>query len=264
MSLKDITIGRYIHGASIVHRLDPRTKLFSLLAVTAVLFSRDGWTTVGIAGAYALMACLLSGLRPLYIARSLLPFKWLILVTVLLNVLFVGGHILVEAPLPYGGITREGLETGGLYGGRIALLVLLASLLTLTTEPIVLVDGIEKLLKPLSGIGIKPHDVSLSMVVTIRFIPILLDEAEKIRKSHVARGLRPDRNVAAKLKSLSILFLPLFHSTLRRAENLAVAMDCRLYQSGLPRTRYIESTLTGIDWAVMTATVLLVAAATAL
>ena len=251
MSLKDITLGRYVHGASIIHRLDPRTKLFSLLFLMGGLFSGKGWTALLAAALFTLTTCLLSGLSPRYMVRSLMPFKWLILATVILNMLFVGGHILVEAPLPYGGITREGLEFGLLYGGRIALLVLAASLLTLTTEPIVLVAGVEKMLAPLSKIGVRPHEVATAMVITIRFIPVLLDEAVKIRKSHAARGFDPGKGLGNRLKSVSVHLLPLFGSSIRRAERLAVAMDCRLFRCEAQRSRYKEIRMTGNDWAAL-------------
>jgi len=127
----------------------------------------------------------------------------------------------------------------------------MASLLTLTTEPIVLVDGVEKLLKPFSKIGLKHHEIAIAMVITIRFIPILLDEAHKIRKSHIARGLRPDKDLRHKIRSASILLLPLFASAVRRAENLAVAMDCRLYRSDMKRTRYIETKISLKDWTAL-------------
>jgi len=248
MSIQDITLGRYIYGTSVLHRLDPRAKLLSLIAITTGLFFGTGWNALGLVAAYTMIACIISGLKPAYLLRSIMPFKWLIIMTVLLNMVFMGGHILIEAPLPYGGITREGLGFGVLYGSRIALLVLLASLLSLTTEPIVLVDGVEKLIAPLSKTGVKPHELAIAMVITIRFIPLLLSEASKIRKSHAARGLRPDGSVITKLKSISLLFLPLFHSALRCAENLAVAMECRLYRSGMSRTHYVETILTRKDW----------------
>ncbi len=261
MSIRDITIGRYVFGESLIHRLDPRTKLLSLVIVTAALFSRDGWHSMALVSAYAVSACMLSGLKPGYLIRSIMPFKWLIVMTVLLNVLFKGGHILFEAPLPYGGVTSEGLEAGLINGGRIALLVLMASLMTLTTEPIVLVDGIEKLIGPLSHFGIRPHEVSLAMVITIRFIPILIDEAGKIRKSHIARGMSRDGGLVSKLSATSMMFLPLFHSALRRAEILAVAMECRLYDSGNVRTRYVETVMESRDWrALSTAVVVAVIA----
>ena len=141
--------------------------------------------------------------------------------------------------------------SGALYGSRIALLVLLASLLTLTTEPIILVDGVEKLMTPLSKIGVRPHEVSMAMVITIRFIPILIDEAEKIRKSHVARGLDPKSGFIVKLKSISMLFLPLFHSALRRAETLATAMECRIFNGEAARTRYSETVMRTKDWMIL-------------
>jgi len=252
MSVKDITLGRYVYGTSLLHRLDPRTKLISLLAVMTALFAGNGWIALCFTGIFCISACAMSGLKPFYFIRSILPFKWLILMTVLLNVVFIGGHILIEAPFPYGGITSEGLSSGLLYGARIVLLVSMASLLTLTTEPIVLVDGVEKLLKPFSKIGLKHHEIALAMVITIRFIPILLDEADKIRKSHIARGLRPDKDLRHKIRSASILLLPLFTSAVRRAENLAVAMDCRLYRSDINRTRYIETKISLKDWTALT------------
>ncbi|MFC1539806.1 energy-coupling factor transporter transmembrane component T family protein, partial [Candidatus Latescibacterota bacterium] len=191
MSIKDITLGRYVYGESILHRLDPRTKLICMLIVMTVLFAGSGWIPFVLVGAYAVAACVFSGLHLSYIIRSLLPFKWLILITFILNVFFVGGHIIIElSPLPYGGISAEGIQAGVIFSARIMILVMMASLLTLTTQPVVLVAGVEKLLGPFSRIGIKPHEVALAMVITIRFIPVLLDEAKKIQKSHIARGLK--------------------------------------------------------------------------
>jgi len=251
MSLKDITLGRYISSESILHRLDPRTKLISLLIVMTGLFAGHGWQSVILAGIYAVSACILSGLPASYLFRSLLPFKWLIIMTFLLNVIFVGGYTLIEAPLPYGGITTEGFELGLIYCLRILILVLMASLLTLTTQPVNLVTGVEKLLSPFSKIGLRPHEIAIAMVITIRFIPVLLDEAIKIRKSHAARGLRPESGLFARIKSISYLLLPLFTSAIRRAEELAVAMDCRLYRTPVTRTRYNDTQMTARDWTAM-------------
>lgn len=256
MSFRDITIGRYVHGDSFLHRLDPRTKLVASFLVMGALFAGGGVKAVLAAFGFAVVAAYLSGLPVSYIFRSVLPFRWLIFITVILNVVFTGGHIVLEAPLPYGGFTSEGLEYGFLYGARIVILVFIASLLTLTTEPVVLVDGVEKMLRPFSRIGIHPHDIALSMVITIRFIPVLLDEAVKIRKSHAARGLRPV-GFRANLKSVSILFVPLFISAVRRAEELAIAMDSRLYRSGVHRTRYREISMISRDWGVLAITVVL-------
>ena len=250
MSIRDITLGRYVHGNSILHRLDPRTKLFSAFLVMGGLFAQNSWHPAAVCFVFAALAAALSGLTPSFLLRSILPFRWLILITVLLNLLFTGGHILIEAPLPYGGVTAEGLNSGLLYGARIGLLVLIASLLTLTTEPVVLVDGIEKLLRPLARFGLQSHEIATAMVITIRFIPVLLDEAVKIRKSHAARGLRP-AGLRDNLKSVSILLLPLFLSAVRRAEDLAIAMDSRLYRPGVARTRYRELRMHTLDWVTL-------------
>ncbi len=250
MSVRDIAIGRYVHGSSFLHGLDSRTKMFSLAVTAVAVFSGGGPAALAAGAVFAGAGAIASGLRPGFLAKSVLPFKWLILLTVVLNALFVGGHIVIRAPLPYGGVTAEGIEAGLVYGFRIALLVFMASLLTFTTEPIVLVDGIGKLLRPFERIGVNSHDAALAMVITIRFIPILFDEADKIRKSFVARGFSPEAGLASRLRYLAMLFMPLFHAAVRRAETLAVAMDSRLYRSGASRTRFNETTMQGRDIAV--------------
>ncbi len=259
MNLRDITLGRYIHGASFMHRLDPRTKLLSLLLISTTLFSTDSWTTVGIAAAVTVTAMFSSALSAGAYFRGLLPFKWLIIMTFALNVLFRGGDIIFTAPLPYGGVSREGLELGLLLSSKIAMLVLLASVMTLTTEPIILVDGIEKLISPLARLGLHVHEVATAMVITIRFIPILIDEAEKIQKSYAARGFRAD-TIAARMRGISMMFLPLFYSAMRRAETLAVAMDCRMYHCAEKRTRLVNIAMTSRDWLTLGLTTLLAAA----
>ena len=261
MSLKDIALGQYIHGESFVHRLDPRTKLALMVFVTAALFSGGGWMRF-VAGSVAIAAAAwASRIGAGVYARSLKPFRWLILVTVALNILFTGGHILVEAPLPFGGVTHEGIVSGLLYGGRIALLVLGASVLTHTTEPIALVDGIEKLLGPFRHIGVKPRETAVAMMLTIRFIPILHDEAVKIRKSLAARGIGVSGGLRVRIAGTVHLFMPLFHAAIRRADTLAVAMDCRLFCDQSPRTMFREPVMAARDWTTLAAGLLLTLAA---
>jgi energy-coupling factor transport system permease protein len=200
------------------------------------------------AGLAIVTACAISGIPARYLARSLIPFRWLILLTFFLNVLFTGGRILVAGPLPFGGITAEGLVSGTIYSLRLLLLVMGASLLTLTTQPVMLVAAVEKLLAPFKWLGFNTQDFALSMMITIRFIPVLIDEAVKIRKSYVARGFNPDRNFAARMQGMSMLMLPLLNSTFRRAEELALAMECRLYRGDAARTRFFELSMAGRDW----------------
>jgi energy-coupling factor transport system permease protein len=200
MSIKDITLGTYVFGESFLHQLDPRIKLGCLLVFVAGIGIGRSWRAFVLAGAFLCFACIRSGIGPGYLSRSLIPFRWLILVTFLLNVLFTGGHILIDGPLPYGGITAEGLSSGAVYSLRLLYLVAAASLLTLTTQPVVLVAGVEKLLEPFSRFGVKSHDIALAMVITIRFIPVLIDEAVKIRKSHIARGFRPEKNIVSRIR----------------------------------------------------------------
>ncbi len=249
MALKDITIGRYVHGVSFAHRLDPRTKLFILAVLATAMFSAQGLASLGAACAVMFAMAVSTGIGAGYLLRGLMPFKWLFAAALVLNVLFTGGHIIVEAPLPYGGVTSEGLAAGVIAGGRIALAVLLASLVTLTTEPVVLVDGVEKLLRPLGRFGLHSHGAALAMVITIRFVPILIEEATFIRKSLEARGGRAERGLRRRLKLVGYLFVPLFAAGIRRAEHLATAMECRLYDADGPRTRYREVRFGGRDLA---------------
>jgi energy-coupling factor transport system permease protein len=248
MALKDITIGRYVHGVSFAHRLDPRTKLFTLAILATALFSGQGLMSLVAATLVMATLSVSTGIGTSYLLRGLLPFKWLIAAALVLNVLFTGGHIVVEAPLPYGGLTSEGLTAGVLAGGRIALAVLLASLVTLTTEPVVLVDGVEKLLRPFERFGLHSRDTALAMVITIRFVPILIEEASFIRKSLEARGGRAERGLRRRLALVGYLFVPLFAAGIRRAEHLATAMDCRLYGTDGPRTRYHDIRFSRIDF----------------
>jgi energy-coupling factor transport system permease protein len=254
MSLKDITLGQYVYADSLVHSLDPRTKLACTLIIMTGLFIGNSWLSIVLAGIYVFTAGILSRLPLSYLFRSLLPFKWLIIITFLLNVLFVGGYTVVEAPLPFGGITREGVDSGLIYSARIAILIIAASLLTLTTQPVVLVTGVEKLLAPFSKIGLKPHEIALAMVITIRFIPVFIDEAVKINKSYRARGFNTQKGIAVKLKAVSLLLMPLFASALRRADELAIAMECRLYSGSSVRTRYHDTRMTVRDWITLLVT----------
>jgi energy-coupling factor transport system permease protein len=260
MSIKDIALGKYVYGESFIHRLDPRTKLFSMFLIMLGIFTGKGWLSLGLATSFSLFSGILSGIKVSYILKSLLPFKWLLIITFGLNVIFIGGHILIEAPLPYGGISYEGLETGSVYTIRIMLLIIFASLLTLTTQPVSLVAGIEKLLTPFSKIGLNPGEIALAMIITIRFIPVLIDEATRIQKSHIARGLNPKAGIISGIKSASILLIPLFISSARRAEELAVAMECRLYDISGKRTRYNEIKMKKIDFIALVIVVLAVIA----
>jgi len=258
MSFRDITLGRFVYGTSLINRLDPRTKILCLLIIVGGMFADGDRLSLAAAALMIVLAAALSGLKTSYLLRSLIPFKWLIILTVLLKLLFEGGHILIEAPLPYGGITSEGITEGAIYGARIALLVLAASILTLTTEPVVLVTGIEKMLSPLKKIGVKPHETATAMIITIRFIPVLIDQAVKIRKSHAARGLRPGGSLTMRLRSVTILLMPLFTSAIRRAEQLAIAMECRLFGNSVKRTRFREIRMTVTDWNVLLLTSLFI------
>jgi energy-coupling factor transport system permease protein len=248
LSFKDITLGRYLHGDSIIHNLDPRTKLIGMFAMMSAIFIGKGVISLSAAVIFTITAIMLSELSILYILKTLLPFKWLLIITFMLNILFVGGQILIDAPLPYGGITVEGLATGTSYTLKLTLLIVLASVMTLTTQPISLVAALETFFKPFKRFGVRPGEIATAMVITLRFIPVFIDEAVKIRKSHIARGLNPKSGLREKIKSAYIMLLPLFVSAVRRAEELAVSMECRLYTGDSGRTRYHEIIMKKADY----------------
>lgn len=236
--LNDITLGQYFPVDSVVHRLDPRTKFLSVLVLmSAILVSRNFYF-YGLFALFLGIVIAVSCLPPFYVLRNLRPFVWLVLLTVGLHALFTPGH---SAGIPgLSRLTREGLTEGALFGGRLALLIVTASLLTLTTSPIDLTDGIERLLNPLRRFRVPAHELAMMMVIALRFIPLLIDEADRLRKAQMSRGAQFEGRLIQKIKSLIPLLVPLFLSAFRKADQLALAMEARSYRGGEGRTSYTE------------------------
>ncbi len=234
-----VTIGQYIPAASPVHRLDPRTKIAAVtLLMVAIFIVRD------FAG-YALLTAFLLGIVALsripigYVLRGLRPIVFLLAVTLILNVFFSGiegGRVLVRlGPLA---VTREALVRALFIGYRLIALVVATSLLTFTTSPVELTDGIERLLRPFRRIGVPAHELAMMMTIALRFIPTLLEETEKIIKAQMARGAEFERgNIFRRARALVPVLVPLFVSAFRRADELALAMEARCYRGGEKRTR---------------------------
>jgi len=170
--------------------------------------------------------------------RNLKPFYLLFLLTVGLHSFFTPGMLLLKFPVLHIQVTREGLYHGFFYSFRIGLLILIASLLTLTTSPMSLTDAIENFLKPFRKIGIPAHEIALMISISLRFIPTLIEEADRIRKAQISRGSRFDGSLFRRIQSVIPIIIPLFISTFRRANDLAVAMDARCYRGGVGRTQY--------------------------
>ncbi len=249
--LKDITIGQYFPGDSIVHRLDPRIKIILTFILIISLFSASNVKGYSLCAVFVLGQLILSRVPIKYIFKGLRPLLVILLLTIFVNMFMVEGRIIYSIG-PFD-ITWEGLMQAGRMAARLVLLVMGASLLTLTTSPIALTDGIEKLLNPFRGLGLPAHELAMMMTIALRFIPTLLDEADKIMKAQMARGADFESgNLLKRAKNLVPLLVPLFISAFRRADELALAMESRCYRGGENRTRLKVLRLLGIDYIALT------------
>lgn len=242
--LRSFAFGQYIPVDSVVHRLDPRTKILATVLLTVALFAVGGPAgAVGLGVLTVVLAAVMAAGRiaPGYVLRGLRPIFWLVGFAVVLQVLFgeAGGHpVFQRGPIV---ITRENLAAGAFYGYRLVLLVVCTTLMTFTTSSVELTDGLERLLRPLRYARIPVHELALMMTIALRFIPTLLEETEKIMKAQMARGAEFTRgNVVRRARALVPLLVPLFIGAFRRADALALAMEARCYRGGEHRTRMTE------------------------
>ena len=262
--LKNVTIGQYFPGTSLVHRLDPRTKLLATIALIAVVFVSNGFAGFLVIAAFVLAVAASSGVHLKFLFKGLKPIFFIIIFTFILNLFFqTGGTVLVRFWIIR--ITSEGLRTASFMAVRLILLVVSSQLLTLTTSPISLTDGLESLMRPLTKIGFPAHEIAMMMSIALRFIPTLMDEADKIMKAQKARGANFETgNLLQRAKAMVPLLVPLFVGAFRRAEELALAMDARCYRGGAGRTRMNQLKYSGIDLAAALAVLALFAAVIAL
>lgn len=234
--LKDITIGQYFPGKSVVHRLDPRFKIIITGVFIAMLFSADGFIALAIGIVFLLISFLLSKIPLKLMMKSLKPIIPIIIFTSVLNIFFLDGVVIFK--LGFLKVTEEGLRTSAFMIIRIVALIMGSSLLTYTTSPITLTDAIERLLSPLKRIKLPVHELAMMMTIALRFIPTLIEETDKIMSAQKARGADMESgSLLQRAKALTPILIPLFVSAFRRAEELAVAMECRCYQGGDGRTR---------------------------
>lgn len=254
--LKDITLGQYFPGDTVVHRLDPRTKLLMVIVYIVALFLAKWVVSYAVMLAFLVTAVALSRIRPRALFKGLKPLLFIIIFTAIINVFYTKGDVLVQFWIFK--ITREGLVNAGFLVLRIVMLVTGTFLLTYTTSPIALTDGLESLLSPLKAIHFPVHELALMMSIALRFIPTLIEETDKIMSAQKARGADFDTgNLLQKAKALVPLLVPLFISAFRRADELAIAMECRCYHGGEGRTRLRQLKLKGIDIAALVFAVLL-------
>ena len=235
--LKDITLGQFFPGNTIVHRLDPRTKLIlTIVYITALFLVRDAFGYVLML--FILLTCLtLSRIKPKAVFKGLRPIFLIIIFTMILNIFFVRGEtILVEFHFIV--ITQEGLFTAILMASRLMMLIVGTFLLTYTTSPIALTDGLESILGPLKKIRLPVHELAMMMSIALRFIPTLIEETDKTMSAQKARGADFESGgLIKRAKAILPLIIPLFISAFRRADELAIAMESRCYHGGEGRTR---------------------------
>ena len=234
--LKDITLGQYFPGDTVIHRLDQRTKLLLTVVYIVALFWAKSFVSYGVVLAYLLTVIFLSRIKLKVLLKSVKPLLIIIVLTGLLNVFYSSGTVLVKFWIFT--ITKEGLLRALFMILRIVMLVTGTFLLTYTTSPIALTDGLESLLSPLKKIKLPVHELSMMMCIALRFIPLLMEETDKITSAQKARGADFESgNLFQRAKALVPVLVPLFISAFRRADDLAVSMECRCYQGGKGRTR---------------------------
>lgn len=249
--LKDITIGQYFPGDSIVHKLDPRIKIIIVGLFISSLFFIDSFFPYIFILMFIGTVIKVANLPLRFIVKGLKPLVFIILITLLINVFLTKGEVLFYiGPLT---VTKEGLSTAVFMAMRLIFLITGTSLLTLTTSPIALTDGIEKLLSPFKKLGLPAHELAMMMTIALRFIPTLLEETDKIMKAQMARGADFESgNILNRAKNLVPLLVPLFINAFRRADELATAMEARCYRGGDNRTRLNELKLRKVDFIILT------------
>lgn len=234
--IRDITLGQYYQTDSLIHRLDPRVKLVATLAYIISLFLFDGIVGYICAAIFLGVIIKLSKVPFKFIVKGMKAIVVLLMITVIFNMFLTPGEALITVWKIK--ITKEGLKLAGYMAVRLVFLILGSSIMTLTTTPNQLTDALESLLKPLKKIKVPVHEISMMMSIALRFIPILLEETDKIMKAQIARGADFESgNIINKAKAMVPLLVPLFISAFRRANDLAMAMEARCYRGGDGRTK---------------------------
>ncbi|MER2179768.1 MAG: energy-coupling factor transporter transmembrane protein EcfT [Carnobacterium inhibens] len=253
-----LIFGRYIPGDSWIHKLDPRAKLLGTVIFIGIIFLANNWMTYLLLLMFVLTAIRLSTIKLSFFINGVKPLIWLILFTVILQVLFTGGSTVYFDWGPII-ISQEGLLNGIFIFCRFVLIIFMSTLLTLTTMPLSLTDAIEYLLRPLKVVKVPVYEIALMLSIALRFVPTLMDETEKIMNAQRARGVDfGEGNIFQQMKAIVPILIPLFVSSFNRAEELATAMEARGYKGGEGRTKYRQlqwasrDTVAMVGYAVLT------------
>jgi energy-coupling factor transport system permease protein len=236
--MEKMIFGRFIPAHSVVHRLDPRSKLIFVFAFICIVFLANNLLTYALLTVFTFLLVFTSRIPFRFFINGLKPVLWLVLFTLVLHVFFTKqGHLIFH--FGFIKIYDEGLRQGLFISLRFMILIFITSLLTLTTSPISLTDGLETLLNPLKKLKFPVHELALMMSISLRFIPTLMDETDKIMKAQMARGVDFSSGpIKERIKAIIPLLIPLFVSSFKRAEELATAMEARGYRGGEGRTKY--------------------------
>ncbi len=235
--LKDITLGQFFPGESFLHKMDPRMKLLLTFALIVIVFVSQGFAGFALILLFIALATIASGIHLKILLRGLKPVFFIVLFTFVLNLFFQGsGNEIFR--LGFLKITDEGLRMALFLAARLIMLVFCTQLLTLTTSPIALTDGLESLMKPLKAVHFPVHEIAMMMSIALRFIPTLMEETNKIMQAQTARGADFESgNLIQRAKAMVPLLVPLFVGAFRRADELALAMEARCYRGGNGRTK---------------------------
>lgn len=255
---KSVTIGQYYPGDSTLHRLDPRFKIVLATLYITALFIAQGWIGYSLMLAISVLAIAVSTIPWRLIVRGLRPVLWILAFTMVIHIFTTKGGTILWSWRSLS-IHSEGVRQGVVMAVRLVLLILTTSLLTLTTSPIALTDGLERLLNPFRVIGLPAHELAMMMTIALRFIPTLIEEADKIMKAQMARGADFESGgLIDRARSLIPLLVPLFVSAFRRADELAMAMEARCYRGGENRTRMKQLVAQTRDWVALSLGIALV------
>ncbi len=254
--LKDITIGQYFPGNSIIHRLDPRFKIVITLLFIIMIFTGKSFLCLAVGAVYTVLAVILSKIKPKMFWKSIKPLLPFLIITALLNLFLVStGDIVWEWKSLK--IREDAINISVFMIARIILLIIGSSLLTYTTSPITLTDAIERLLSPLKKLKFPVHELAMMMSIALRFIPTLIEETDKIMSAQKARGAEIDSgSFMTRTKNMISILVPLFISAFRRADELATAMECRCYNGGEGRTRLRQLKSAPRDYIALAVTIL--------
>jgi len=236
--MQNMIMGRYIPGDSVIHRMDPRSKLLVMLAFVAVIFLATDWVGYGLLTIYTFIGIAMTGISVGYFLKGLRPMIGIILFTVIFQMLFTtGSHTIFHFGII--NISTESMVNAVYIFFRFILIIFVSTILTLTTPPLSLADGIETGLSPLKKLKVPVHELGLMLSIALRFIPTLMDDTTMIMNAQKARGMDfGEGNILQKIKSVIPILIPLFVSSFRRADDLAIAMESRGYQGGDGRTKY--------------------------